>query len=211
MKKRYWLFIIFIILLGWFFGRLYTVRINPKAIRLVNQHYGSEVEDICQEIEVPAAYFKALIILECSARKNPPSRYEPHVFEKLKAVKKGELLSYSGIKKADLINYSDDTLKQLATSWGALQLMGYNCLKLNIGIDELRGKNSLRHSIIWCKNNYGNYLDKKDFRNAFHIHNTGKPHPTFWTSQTHDPSYVRRGIAYANAMGVQRNNINISN
>jgi hypothetical protein len=206
MKKIYWL-LTFIIFFGWLFGRSCAVNVSQDAILRVNQYYGAEVEQICQKTDLPADYFKALIILECSARKNPPSRYEPHVLEKLKAVKSGNLRSYSGIKKADLINYSDNTLKQLATSWGALQIMGYNCIRLNIGIDELRGENSLWYGIIWCKNNYGNYLKERDFRNAFHIHNTGKTHPTFWFSQTHDPSYVNRGIAYANAIGVQRNSI----
>lgn len=204
MKKRYWL-LIFIIFFGWLFGRSCAVNVSQDAIRRVNLHYGAEVEDICKEIGMPAAYFKALIVLECSAKKNPPSRYEHHVFEKLSAVKNGKIKSYSGIRKADLEGYSDQTIKQLATSWGALQLMGYNCLKLNISIDELRGSNSLRHSIIWCEKNYGTYLKNRDFRNAFHIHNTGKPHPLFWVAQTHDPAYVSRGIAYANAMGVQRN------
>lgn len=206
MKKRYWL-LTFIVFFGWLFGRSCSVSVSQDAIKRVNQNYSTEVEEICKEMKMPAPYFKALIILECSAKKNPPSRYEHHVFEKLRAVRNGSLNSYSGIRKVDLENYSDQTIKQLATSWGALQLMGYNCIRLNIGIDELRGKNSLRHSIAWCKDNYGNYLENKDFRNAFHIHNTGKPHPTFWFSQTHDPAYVNRGIAYANAMGVQRNKI----
>lgn len=190
---------IFLAGICWLFGRSCAVNISPEAIKRVNQNYGKEVESICTELGLPTSYFKALIILECSAKKNPASRYEPHVFLKLKAVKAGKLNQYSGLKKADLENYSDQTLKLLATSWGALQLMGYNCIRLNIGIDELKGQNSLRYSIIWCKNNYGAYLEHRDFRNAFHIHNTGKPHPTFWFAHTHDPTYVYRGIAYTNA------------
>lgn len=191
--------LILIIGIGWFFGRSCAVKVSQEAIKRVNLNYGEEVASICAEMELPASYFKALIILECSAKKNPASRYEPHVFLKLKAVKDGKLSSYSGLKKADLATYSDQTLKLLATSWGALQLMGYNCIKLGISIDELKGQNSLRYSILWCKNNYGAYLENRDFRNAFHIHNTGKPHPTFWFAQTHDPAYVYRGIAYTNA------------
>jgi hypothetical protein len=204
MKKRYILFIL-IVLFCWFFGKSCIVTADQEAVKRVKANYGKQVEDICKEKDLPAEYFMALIILECSAKKNPPSRYEPHVFEKLKAVRNGKLASYSGIKKTDLQNYSDPTLKLLATSWGALQIMGYNCIRLKISIDDLKGKNSLAHSIHWCESNYGTYLKNHDFRNAFHIHNTGRLYPNFWFSQTHDPLYVNKGIAYANALGVQWN------
>jgi hypothetical protein len=178
---------------------------NQEAVKRVKTNYEKQVSAICKEMDVPSEYFLALIILECSARKNPPSRYEAHVFEKLRAVKNGKIISYSGLKKADLAQYSDQTLKLLATSWGALQIMGYNCISMNISIDELKGDNSLYYSIQWCKLNYGKYLKKRDFQNAFHIHNTGKPYPLFWFAQTHDPLYVNKGLAYANALGVQWN------
>lgn len=203
MKKRYWVGISILILI-WLFGRSCSVDISQKAITKVKQNYEKEVDAICKELDLPSDYFKALIILECSAQKNPPSRFEPKVFAKLKAVRDGNTNSYSGLKKKDLKGYSDQDLRLLASSWGALQLMGYNCISLGISIDELKGENNLQHAIYWCKKNYGKYLENRDFRNAFHIHNTGKTYPIYLIPHTHDPAYVFRGIAYANAIGVLR-------
>ena len=203
MKKRYWI-LLAIIILVWLGGKSCNVNINQRAIEKVEQHYAKDVDEICKELDLPSEYFKALIILECSAQKNPPSRFEPKVFDKLKALKKGNLKSYSGLKKADVEKYSDQDLRLLASSWGALQLMGYNCIGLGISIDDLKGENGLKYAILWCKKNYGNYLNDRDYRNAFHIHNTGRPFPVYLIPQTHDPMYVYKGIAYANAIGVSR-------
>ncbi len=205
MTIRKYIVLIGLVLLVWLGTRSCIVTANREVIQKVKTNYEAQVKQICQELNLPAEYFLALIILECSARKNPPSRYEPHVFEKLKAVKNGKLTTYSGLTKADLQPYNEASLKLLATSWGALQIMGYNCVGLKITIDELKGANSLRYGIYWCKLNYGKYLEKKDFKNAFHIHNTGKPYPFFWFPQTHDPLYVNKGLAYANALSAEWN------
>lgn len=205
MNFRKYILVIALVWLAWIGGRSCVVTANREVIQKVKINYEAQVQQICQELNLPPEYFLALIILECSARKNPPSRYEPRVFEKLKAVKNGKLASYSGLTKADLQSYNEATLKLLATSWGALQIMGYNCIFLKISIEELKGANSLWHGIHWCKINYGKYLEKGDFKNAFHIHNTGKPHPAFWFPQTHDPLYVNKGLAYANALSVEWN------
>jgi hypothetical protein len=203
MKKRYWGLLALLILI-WLGGKSCNVEVSQKAITKVKQNYEEKVEAICKDLDLPSDYFKALIILECSAQKNPPSRFEPKVFEKLKGVRQGKQRSYSGLKKADLEKYSDQDLRLLASSWGALQIMGYNCIGLGISIDELKGENGLKYAILWCKKNYGNYLETRDYRNAFHIHNTGKPYPISLIPQTHDPAYVFKGIAYANAMGLLR-------
>ncbi|TAF33660.1 MAG: hypothetical protein EAZ57_05105 [Cytophagales bacterium] len=167
-----------------------------SAEDLVRKNYSAEVKKICETEKLPAAYFNALIILECSGRKPSGSRFEPHVYDKLLAVKEGRSKSYMNISSKRLENMDESTLKQLATSWGPLQLMGYHCLTLGISIDELKGPNTLKHSIRWCKKNYGKYLDKKDFKNAFHLHNTGRTHPEWWFSRTHDPDYVQKGLGY---------------
>jgi len=205
LRIRKYIVLIALALLVWLGGRSCVVTANKEVIQKVKANYEPQVKQICQELNLPAEYFLALIILECSARKKPPSRYEPHVFEKLKAVKNGKLDSYSGLTKTDLQPRNEASLKLLATSWGALQIMGYNCISLKISIDQLKGANSLRYGILWCKLSYGKYLEKKDFKNAFHIHNTGKPYPSFWFPRTHDPLYVNKGLAYANALSAEWN------
>jgi hypothetical protein len=171
------------------------------ATRKVECNYGKEVETICKGLDFPhQSYFKALIILESSAEKNPKTRYEAHVFERLKAVRDGKLESYNHLTQADLQSFSNQELTELATSWGPLQLMGYHTLQLKIPLSELKTERALAHSIKWCKKSYGNYLNKGDYENAFHIHNTGKPLGWFSKPQTHDPHYIFKGLHYIRAL-----------
>lgn len=179
---------------------IFSERIKREAILKVERNYGREVEEICKELEVPAAYFKALILLESSAKNPPQSRYEPNVFEKLQAVRNGKLQRYSGLTQKDLARYSNQELTMLATSWGALQIMGYHVVKKGLTIDDLNGENGLRIAIEWCLETYGEYIRKKDYKNAFHIHNTGRKHPLLWQAQTYDPLYVDKGLIYVQAL-----------
>ena len=176
---------------------------SQVAIKRLQQNYASEIEQVCKELDVPDEYFKALIILECSAMKNPPSRFEPHVFRKLQQLRNGKIKRYATLQRADVQNCSDATLKLLASSWGALQIMGYHCFYLGISIDQLKGKQNLYQAVRWCKLTYGKYLAERRYRDAFHFHNTGKPHPDWWfLTLTHDPTYVNKGIAYTQYFGV---------
>lgn len=179
--------------------------VNERSVRLLETNYGSEIERVCKKEGLPAEYFKALVILECSAKKPAGNRFEPHVFNRLLAVKSGKQQAYGKLTQKDLKKYSESTLKQFATSWGPLQIMGYHCLSLGVGIDALKGKESLKYGIKWCGKEYGKYLQEQDFKNAFHYHNTGRAYPNFGFSQTHDPDYVDKGIAYLAAFRFQRN------
>ncbi len=175
------------------------IAVNPNFIQRVEENYAEETEIICAELGLPANYFKALIILECGAQKPAPSRFEPKVYGKLKDLKEGRIEKYSNLTQKQLADYDDSGLRILATSWGPLQIMGYHCILLDIPISQLKSQKSLRFGIEWCKKNYGKYLKDKDYRNCFHLHNTGKKYPKLWNVQTHDPDYVERGMAYIEA------------
>lgn len=175
---------------------IFSERSKMNAVKKVERNYGAEIERICKELDAPADYFKALVLLECSAQNPPQSRYEPKVFESLKAVKDGKQKKYGNITQNDLERYSTHELTLLATSWGALQIMGYHVVKEGLTIDDLNGEKGLQISIQWCIATYGKYLEKGDYKNAFHIHNTGKEHPMFWQAKTYDPLYVDKGLIY---------------
>ena len=102
-------------------------------------------------------------------------------------------------RRGDLQHYHDATLRQLATSYGPLQIMGYNCLDMGVNIDRLKGEESLKYAMRWSARRYGQYLKDGDYRNAFHIHNTGQPHPKGVFPRTHHVYYVRDGMAYLRA------------
>ena len=82
-------------------------------------------------------------------------------------------------------------IKNLSTSWGPFQLMGYQVNKLNIHVKDIRGANSVKWGIKWINDSYGNYLREGKFEEAFRIHNTGKPN-----GRTFDPEYVKNGLMY---------------
>jgi hypothetical protein len=166
------------------------------AVKKVNANYGKQVELYAKQLDLPTDYFKALILLECSANYPPGSRYEPRVFEQLLAVQSGQLPEYSGIRQIHLKGYSQKILQQMATSWGPLQIMGYHSIHLGIHIDKLKSEQSLYYGMVWAKQNYGHLLKKKAFRDAFHFHNTGKLYPKWGAPLTYDRYYVGNGILY---------------
>lgn len=159
-------------------------------------NYKDEVKKSSLKLDLPADYLLALIALECSGFKEVPSRFEPHVFTKLQDVRDGEVNNFEGIVTPDIHNSNDDALKNLASSWGPFQLMGYQCLYLDIKLKEMRGKNSVYYSSVWIKNAYGKYLEKKQYKDAFHLHNTGKPYPKVGPPKTHNRYYVPKGLKF---------------
>jgi hypothetical protein len=191
------IYVLIIGILLYILFKILFVDINTGAVLKAEMNYGSEAKEICRQENVPYNYIMSLIILECSGRKPAQSRFEPAVYDKLKQLRNGSLSKYSTISAAQVRGLSDETLKLLATSWGALQIMGYHCYDLGVPVDALYNSNtSLKLGIRWCKKNYGKYLIEEDFANAFHCHNTGKPMPFFGLVSTHDPQYVFKGIRY---------------
>ena len=162
----------------------------------VVENYGKEIDLYCSLEQLPPSYFKSLAILECSGKKDFPHRFERHVYKKLKEVKRGERKEYENITQNMLKNITNEGLKNLATSWGPFQIMGYKCLEMHIKIEDLRGNDAVFWGVKWVNNTYGNYLRQGKFKDAFHIHNTGKRYPLDNKPFTHDPNYVENGIKY---------------
>ncbi len=203
-KKRF-IVLIFISILA--VGYLYlrhvispTRHYNPikesSDLKLTESNYGIRVDSIAEELGLPSPYFKALIVLECSGRINFEPRFESHVFEKLKRVRDKKQQDYYGITYDIIHDAPDEALKNLATSWGPFQLMGYQCINMGVKVQDIRGKDNVYWGMVWINKRYGNLLKKKNFEDAFHIHNTGRPHPTFGPALTHDPDYVSKGLSY---------------
>lgn len=157
-------------------------------------NYEADIENICTEFKLPPAYFKALTIMECSGEKPAATRFEPHVYEALLEVKKGQRERYGRFTTQQMEILSDNTLKKLATSWGPLQIMGYHCIPLNISFEQLSGNHAMRFAIMWANETYGNALREHDFKNALHIHNTGHPIPESGIPDTYDPDYLQKGM-----------------
>lgn len=179
---------------------------NKKSITIIDDekagieaavtNYKDDVDKYAEEFNLPSSYLMAVIILECSGRKNVKPRFEKSIYLKLKQLKNKEIsnfenLTYETVKSAD-----DDALRNLASSWGPFQLMGYKCTFLGIKLKEMRGDDAVYYGIKWINETYGAYLRKGKYKDAFHIHNTGKEFPSSGISTTHDPDYVSKGLHY---------------
>lgn len=159
-------------------------------------NYGDEVDKLAKEFDLPAAYLKSLITLECSGRKNPPSRFEKHVYARLKRLQNGEMKNMERLNPSMLKDMEDGGLKNLASSWGPFQLMGYKCVQLGIYVQDIRGDQSLYWGVKWINEEYGHLLRAGRFDDAFHFHNTGRTYPKVGKSKTFDPDYVKKGLEY---------------
>lgn len=203
-KKKYrsWIYACILVLIALaIFWRFW----NPKASygqdigpEYVLENYGLEIQQVSYEMQLPPEYFAALCMLESGGRKPCPPRFEKHVYTKLKMVYAGSRERYEHVTQLEIKNATDGAIRNLSSSWGPFQIMGYKCLLLGIKIEDLRGPQTVYWSMNWINANYGDYLKKGDFKSAFHMHNAGSPFPKNGKSKTHDPDYVKNGLKWMN-------------
>ncbi len=163
---------------------------------MVMRNYGRTVHVLADQFNLPEDYLFALIMLESSGRKVVPARFEETIYRKLVLTRAGKIDGFEQIDKNTLKNISKQQLKKLACSYGPFQLMGYKIFELNTSLKQLQGKNNVFWALKWIDENYGDFLRAGDYKNAFHIHNTGKKHPKSGKPETFDPEYVQKGLYY---------------
>ncbi len=163
---------------------------------LVEKNYGKDIEKYAEKFNLPADYFKALANLECSGNNNNPNRFEPKVYEEILKVQQGKRKRYGYITRDMIDGASEQAIKNLATSWGPFQLLGYKCLQMGVYVHDIRGKHAVYWGMKWIKHEYGHLLDSNRYIDAFHYHNTGRVFPKDSVSLTFDPDYVKDGIKY---------------
>jgi hypothetical protein len=160
-------------------------------------NYSEEMTELAQKYNVPYEYLMALTVLECSGNKPAGNRFEKHVFRQLQDVKNGGQRKFENIKQEHIKELDEDGIKNLATSWGPFQLMGYKAIPMGINVADMRNdEDAAEVGVKWIKEEYGHFLEKKKWKDAFHYHNTGKRFPLSGRSKTHDPYYVSDGLKY---------------
>ncbi|MFT7591814.1 MAG: hypothetical protein ACI9UJ_001743 [bacterium] len=204
--RRFWSGVIALVLIALLAGVLvlkykYNLEYNAITVQktVVEKTYLNYKEDVLvasKEYDLPPAYLLSLIVLESSGRKIVPQRYENHIYQKLDDVARSKKKSLEGIKPNDLHGLSDGELQKLASSWGPFQIMGYKCFEIDVSVEALQGKNAVKNGAKWINKNYGDYLRKGHFKDAFHLHNTGKPYPSIGPPQTYHKEYVPKGLKY---------------
>lgn len=160
-------------------------------------NYSEEVALLSKELELPYEYLMALIVLECSGNKPAGHRFEKGVFNALRRVQEGKSRKFENLSMEALQGCDEACLTNLATSWGPFQLMGYKVIPMGLDVLDIRDEESAaRHAAEWIKQEYGHFLAKKKWKDAFHYHNTGDRFPLSGKSRTHDPYYVSDGLKY---------------
>ena len=75
--------------------------------------------------------------------------------------------------------------------------MGYKVIPMGINVVDIREETDAEYyGVKWIRDEYGKFLKKKKFKDAFHYHNTGRRFPLDGKPRTHDPYYVQNGIKY---------------
>lgn len=198
-NKVIWLLFFFIIsavYVIFFYTNDYIINRSKYALENTELNYGKQIDSLCVEMNLPKSYIKALIMLESGGKVPVSSRFENHVYEKLKLVKSGKKKQYEYITTRMLRHTSDESLRNMATSWGPFQIMGYKCIQLRIKLHNLTGKDALYWGMKWISDDYGNLLRAGRYKDAFHFHNTGREYPLNGEPLTYDPSYVSHGLKY---------------
>ncbi|MCR9142604.1 MAG: hypothetical protein NXI24_10155 [bacterium] len=148
-----------------------------------------EIQQAAKGTDLSPEYIAALISIESSPPGNRDSeRFEPNVYRKLLALKK-DGAKWGGLDRKAVSKYSDAQLKQLATSYGLVQIMGYHCIALGCEVEELRGDYQLQWAAAYMQFHYAKQARLKDWNACFRIHNTGRPN-----GRPHRSDYVERGL-----------------
>jgi hypothetical protein len=75
--------------------------------------------------------------------------------------------------------------------------MGYKAIPLGVSISDLRHEDDAAEvGVRWIAQEYGHFLKKKKYKDAFHYHNTGQRFPLSGRPKTHSPYYVSDGLKY---------------
>ena len=198
-NKYKWILFTFIlcaVYVIFFYTNDYIINRSKYALENTELNYGREVDSLCVKMNLPTSYIKALIMLESSGRKPATTRFEEHVYEKLKSVKSGKTPQFENITSTMLRHTTDATLRNMATSWGPFQIMGYKSIQLKIKLHNLNGDEAIYWGMKWISDDYGDLLREGRFKDAFHFHNTGKEYPLTGDPLTYDPTYVSHGLKY---------------
>jgi hypothetical protein len=182
---------------------------SPQPVIRTEENYGAAIDKLAEQFDLSPEYLKALIILECSGLKKIKPRFERHIYKRLVNVREKKLDKFENITYKDIRDASDDALKNMAHSWGPFQIMGYKCIWLDISLSDLRGDNSLYWAVKWIDLTYGDYIRKGRYKDAFHIHNTGRPYPESGPPKTYDPKYVPNGLMYMKHFAALKNKTEI--
>ena len=174
---------------------------SKNGRRNVESNYKSKIALLSLDYDLPESYLLSLIVLECGGHAPCGHRFEPKRFKQLKRLRDGKRRKFEYLRSSDLKGKTDSEIRDFATSWGPFQIMGYHTILLSteetvVTIEDLKGAQALDIGVQWVDLNYGKLLREERYKDAFHMHNTGRLYPKIGRPRTYDPSYVSNGLAH---------------
>ncbi len=167
-----------------------------RIARQIFERFGSRIDEACEASSVPTAFLAGLIGVEAGKDRRgrlreDATRFEAHVFNRLRQVRDGLRKSYNGISRRDLEQASDGAISNLATSFGLTQIMGWHMVKnLRGSIADLRDPDKhLGYAVELLEITAKRYLVAGDYESVLRIWNTGRPR-----GKTYHASYVPNAL-----------------
>ena len=186
---------------------------DQELMQAIKTRWGALLDSAAQTTSVPESFLAALVANESGG--NPDAkRFEPAVFAALAEVLLGRKAAYGSLGGIDIRRFVlpaevasgmatidagkcievVERLESLATSWGLLQVMGYEAIPFHLGgPGALQSPASEMPIALKMLAQFASHngLDLgKDFAELFDCWNTGRPH-----APTADPQYIPKGLA----------------
>lgn len=158
----------------------------------IHERWGGLITEACKYSSIPQEFLAALIANE-SGGDPQAKRFEPGVYKHLSAVREGRESRYGNLTRAELLPLDDSGLRNLASSWGLTQVMGYHVARRPGGIEILLDPKTHLNFALGMLAEFAERFSLHatlEFEELFHCWNTGSPY-----KETYDPRYCERGLA----------------
>lgn len=163
-----------------------------KLARQIFDRFGDQIRQAVKGTNIPARFIAGLVANEAGKDKQgnikrEATRFEPHVYARLKQVSQNPRSRYGSITHSQLKDATDGALRALATSWEATQMMGYHVLTLGCSLADLR--NPDKHFFYTVKllqlNGFPKNATEEQMDREMRQWNTGRE-----TGKTYHANYV---------------------
>jgi hypothetical protein len=158
----------------------------------IRERWGALIAEACRYSSIPQEFLAALIANE-SGGDPSARRFEKSIYNKFQNVLRGYATSYANLSKGDLGALSDSAIRDLATSWGLTQIMGYHVARRPGGIALLQNPETHLKFALGLLAEFADRFQLNvtlEFIELFHCWNAGAPY-----KPTCDPRYAERGLA----------------
>ncbi|HUF02811.1 MAG TPA: hypothetical protein VMM38_01405 [Aridibacter sp.] len=174
----------------------YTDQQAARLAKQIFERFGRRIAAACGDTVVEESFLAGFIGVEAGKDRagnivEDATRFEPHVYAKLRALRDGLRSSYQRIKREQIQDASDAALRNLARSWGITQIMGWHMVNnLKATVADLRDpEKHLHFTVQLLRIVGGQFLVRRDYGSVLRIWNTGSAN-----GKTYHADYVTNAL-----------------